>query len=308
MYNDVNIILSIIVGTLIAATPLYLAALGELVSERSGVINIGLEGIILMGAVVSVVVDIETGNLFLAIFSAIATGIFFGLFHGILSVYLGVNQVAAGLSLFIFCEGLSGYVGSDYVGKSISGIDNYSIPILSRIPILGEIIFNQNPFVYLMFLLVPLSWMVLYRTKWGIAVRACGENPSKAYNIGVKVSKVRLYSSILSGLFAGLGGASLSLAITQSWTANMVAGRGWIAIGMIIFARWKPFYVFIGSLLFGAMSSVNFTLQSYGANVSFYFLSMLPYIITIMVLIYTNLWYKRKNIDIPYSLGKPLNL
>lgn len=305
---EVNVVLSILVGTILAATPLYIAAVGELFAERSGVINIGLEGIILMGAVVAVMADIYTNSVFLAILFALLIGALFGLFHGLLSIFLHINQIAAGLSFFILCNGLSGYLGSNFVGLKIKGLENYAIPFLADIPFFGQALFDHNFFVYFAIISIPLTWLLLHRNRWGISVKACGENPYKAYSAGVNVKKVRLIASIFSGGFAGLGGACLSLAIAQSWSAEMVAGRGWIAIGMIIFARWNPVYLFLGALIYGAMSSINFNLQIIGSNVSFHFLSMLPYVITIIVLVYSNLQFKTNNKNFPLSLGQPFNV
>jgi general nucleoside transport system permease protein len=304
MALEVNIVVSILVGTLIAATPLYIAALGELFAERSGVINIGLEGVMLMGAVIAVIVDISTNSIFFAILFALLVGALFGLFHGILSIFLHINQIATGLSFFILCNGLSGYLGTNFVGLKIRGLENYAIPILADIPFLGKVLFNHSPFVYFAIISIPLTWLLLHRNRWGISVKACGENPYKAYSAGVNVQKVRLLASVFSGAFAGLGGACLSLAIAQSWSAEMVAGRGWIAIGMIIFARWNPVYLFLGALIYGAMSSVNFNLQIIGSNISFHFLSMLPYLITILVLVYANMQFKNSNKNIPLSMGQ----
>ncbi|MCI0560972.1 MAG: ABC transporter permease [Nitrososphaera sp.] len=298
-------IIPVLAGGVRAAVPLYWAALGEVFAERSGVINIGLEGIMLMGALVAVIVTSGTGVPWWGVFAALSVGIVLAAFHGWICIYCQGNQIAAGIALIIFGGGLSAFLGVDYVGRKIPGLADWSLPILSHVPVLGRILFQHDLLVYLMYLAVPLAWFILYRTHWGLMVRAVGEDPEAAASTGVNVYRIRFFSLVVGGALAGLAGAYISIAHTQLWLENMVAGRGLIAVALVVFGTWDPVKVFFGSLLFGAVSALQLRLQAAGVNVSSYLLSMLPYLLTIAVLIYATARVQRLEVGVPKALGIP---
>ena len=275
---------AILLTIVTAATPLLIAALGELVVERSGVLNLGVEGMMIMGAAAGVVVAIVTGSSILGVLAAIGAGMALSALFALLTLGLSVNQYAAGLALTIFGLGLSGLIGAPFVGLQRDGIARIEIPLLSEIPLIGPVLFRQDPFVYASFALVAgVAWF-LWRTKAGLILRACGENPTSAHALGYNVLRIRLYAVLFGGACAGLAGAYLSLVLTPFWTAGMTAGRGWIALAIVVFASWMPMRAMLGAYLFGGFIILQLHAQSFGVAVPSQFLAALPYLITIAAL------------------------
>jgi len=301
------------VGTLIAAiragTPLLLGTLGEIYAERSGVLNLGVEGMMIMGAVTGFGVTLTTGNAWLGLAMAALVGGLMALIHAFVSITLRGNQTVSGLALTMFGLGLSGMLGKRYVGTPLpSRLRAIPIPLLSDIPILGPIFFQHDPLVYLSFLLVPLLWFVLFKTKVGISIRSVGEAPATADALGVNVFLVRYICVFLGGVLAGLGGAYLSVVYAPAWIEGMTAGAGWIVIALTIFAMWSPTRALLGAYLFGWVKVLQYKLQPpppEGLGLSPNLLNMLPFILTILVLLASTGEVMRKRIGAPAALGLP---
>ncbi len=275
---------AILLTVITAATPLLIAAIGELVVERSGVLNLGVEGMMIMGAAFGVVVAVVTGSSLLGVLAAIGAGVALAAVFALLTLGLAVNQYASGLALTIFGLGLSGVVGAPFVGIQRDGIGRIAIPLLSDIPVIGPILFRQDPFVYASFALVAgVAWF-LWRTKAGLILRACGENPVSAHALGYRVLRIRLYAVLFGGACAGLAGAYLSLVLTPFWTAGMTAGRGWIALAIVVFASWLPLRTMLGAYLFGGLIVLQLHAQTAGVAVPSQLLAAMPYLITILAL------------------------
>jgi simple sugar transport system permease protein len=276
---------AIILTVITASTPLLIAAIGELVTERAGVLNLGVEGMMIMGAAVGIAVAITTGSSALGVLAAILAGVALAAIFAVLALGLATNQVATGLALTVFGLGLSGVVGAPYVGLQRAGIGKIDVPLLSDIPFLGPILFRQDPFVYVSIaLVIGVSWF-LTRTKGGLVLRACGENHASAHALGYPVLRIRLYATLFGGACAGLAGAYLSLVYTPFWTSGMTGGRGWIALAIVVFASWMPYRAAAGAYLFGGLTILQLHAQSAGVPVPSQLLAALPYLITIVVLV-----------------------
>jgi len=277
--------IAILSSAVIAGTPILLAALGELVTERAGILNLGVEGMMLIGAVCGFMAAIVTGNSWLGMAAAMVAGGVMGLIHAVLTVSLRANQVVSGLALTLFGAGLSGYLGKAYIGIPVEQpFRSLALPLLSEIHFLGPVLFRHDVLVYLSWLLVLALWFFLKRTRPGLYLQAIGENPGAADSLGVNVFFLRYFYVVVGGMLCGAGGAYLSLASAPSWLENMTAGRGWIAVALVIFALWKPGRALVGSYLFGGIDALGFHLQAAGVHVSHFFLQMLPYLFTITVL------------------------
>ena len=288
------ITLTFVIGWLSAAvrlaTPILLAALGETFTERSGVLNLGLEGIMLMGALSGFVGAYATGNLWGGVLAALITGALMALLMGFLSVTAKVNQVVAGLGITILGSGLSTllfrlFFGLRTIPPTIEMFPELPIPLLSSIPILGEVLFQQNILVYLTFILTAVAQVVIYRTRFGLALRAVGERPDAADTRGISVSGMRYVALIIGGALAALGGAYLPLASLGIFWTQMTAGRGFIAIAIVIFSRWNPVRGLFGALFFGATLALQLSLQTLRIPIPSELLLMLPYIVTIVALV-----------------------
>ncbi|BAZ52877.1 putative permease protein of sugar ABC transporter [Nostoc sp. NIES-4103] len=301
---NIQTISLIISDTLQAATPLILASLGELVTEKSGVLNLGVEGMMLVGAIAGFIATSVLGNIYLGLLIALLSGIAIALIYALLVVTISANQVATGLALSIFGSGLSAFVGAAYVGKTVTGLQPVSIPVLKSIPILGEALFNQDILVYASVVLVMLVWWFLRHTRAGLVLQSIGESPTTADALGLPVYRVRYLAVIFGGAMAGLAGGYLSLAYTPLWTENMTAGRGWIAIALVVFATWKPQRILLGAYLFGGVSAIQLILQALGVDISPYLLSSLPYLATILVLVLISHNATRMQLEVPASLGQ----
>jgi ABC-type uncharacterized transport system permease subunit len=276
---------AVILTIITASTSLLLAALGELVVERSGVLNLGVEGMMIMGAVSGFGATYVTGEPIIGLAAAILAGMAMAALFGILTLVLVANQVATGLALTLLGLGLSGLLGDPIAGKAGIRIQAVDIPILSDIPFIGRIVFGLDPLVYFaVALTIAVSWF-LFHTRAGLVVRAVGDNHSSAHALGYSVIRVRFLAVLFGGACAGLGGAYLSLAYTTQWLENMTAGRGWIALALVVFATWLPYRLAIGALLFGAVGILQLHAQALGIGVPSQFLSSLPYLTTIVVLV-----------------------
>lgn len=273
-------------ATVQAGTPLLLAASGEMLAERSGIMNLGVEGMMLIGAVSGFMVTVISGDHWWGAMAALLAGGAMALIHAFICITLRGSQVVSGLALTIFGTGLSAFIGKGFVGTPLTHrFASYPIPVLSEIPGIGRVLFQQDALVYLSFLLVPVLYLFLYKSSWGLALRATGEDPAAADANGINVSRMRYLNTFLGGALAGLGGAYLSLAFAPAWMENMTGGRGWIALALVIFGMWNPIWVMAGAYLFGGVEALTFRLQTIGVTISPLFLQMLPYILTILVLV-----------------------
>jgi len=291
--------------TLAAGTPLVFAALGELVVEKSGVLNLGVEGMMLTGAVVAFMVAATTKNPWLGALAGVAAGAALSLVFAALTLSLMANQVAAGLALSLFGVGLSAFIGLPFVSVVIDGIQPVAIAGLSDLPFFGKLLFAHSPFVYLSWVLFALIQFVLFHTRTGLTIRAVGESPSSAHAIGYPVIAIRYLCVMFGGACAGLGGAYMAVAYTPLWTEGMTAGRGWIALALVVFATWKPWRVVAGAYLFGGVTLAQFQAQALGATIPSQLLSMLPYVATIVVLALISRDAATIRLNAPASLGKP---
>ncbi len=294
----------IILATLGAGTPLVFAALGELIAEKSGVLNLGVEGMMLVGAVCGFAVAANTGSLWLGVMTAMSAGAFMALLFGLLTLTFQANQVAAGLALTIFGVGLSAYIGLDYTSVALTGLQPVRIPLLSGIPLLGPTIFSLDPLMYLSFALLAGISYFLYRSKAGLLLRAIGESPRSAHSIGYPVIQIRYLAVLFGGGMAGLGGAYLALVYTPLWVEGMTAGRGWISLALVVFATWRPARVILGAYLFGGVTILQFHVQGLGIDLPSQLLSSLPYIATIIVLVLISRDVNAIRLNAPASIGK----
>ena len=300
-----GIIEAILLTVITAATPLVLASLGELVSERAGVLNLGVEGMMVMGAVLAFAVTQATGSPYIGVLAGIACGALFSLLFGFLTLTLVANQVATGLALTILGLGISGQIGEPYVGMSGIKLQPIAIPLLSDIPFLGPLLFKQDLIFYLSIALVfGVNWF-LFRSRAGLKVRAIGDSHASAHALGIHVIRTRYLAVMFGGACAGLAGAQLSLVYTPQWVENMSAGRGWIALALVVFASWRPWRLLAGGYLFGAVSISQLHAQALGLGIPSQFLSALPYIATVVVLILISHNRRMTLINTPASLGKP---
>jgi simple sugar transport system permease protein len=288
-----------------AATPLLIAAVGELVSERAGVLNLGVEGMMVMGAVTGFGVALTTGSPWLGILAAIAVGALFSLLFAFLTLSLVTNQVATGLALTLLGLGLSGMLGESFVGLPGVKLGNIDIPILSDIPLIGRLFFGQDPVFYISILLTAGVTWFLFRTRAGLTLRSVGDNHASAHALGINVILIRYLAVMFGGACAGLAGAYLSLVYTPQWVENMTAGRGWIALALVVFASWRPWRVLAGAYLFGAVTIGQLHAQALGIGVPSQLLSSLPYLATIVVLVLISRNRRMTMVNTPASLGRP---
>ena len=299
------IIEAIILTIATAATPLMIAALGELVVERAGVLNLGVEGMMVMGAVTAFGVAIATGSPWLGLLAAGIVGALFSLIFAFLALTLVTNQVATGLALTILGLGLSGMLGEQFVGLPGVKMDNISIPVLSDLPLVGKLLFGQDPIFYLSILLLAGTSWFLFRSRAGLTLRAVGGNHGSAHALGIKVITIRYLAVMFGGLCAGLAGAHLTLVYTPQWTENMTAGRGWIALALVVFATWRPMRVLVGAYLFGAVTIGQLHAQALGVGLPSQLLSAMPYLATIVVLVLISRNKRSITMNTPACLGQP---
>ncbi|WP_277961519.1 ABC transporter permease [Pseudomonas sp. RIT-To-2] len=302
---DIDLLSNILFAMVRCGTPLLLVALGELVCEKSGVLNLGQEGMMLFGAVVGFIVAFSSGNLWLGVVLAMVAGMLLSSLFALVALVFNANQVATGLALTIFGVGLSTFVGAPWVGKPLTGFEPVAIPVLSSIPLLGRMLFTQDVLVYLSFALFALVAWVVLKSRVGLIVQAVGENPDAASAMGLPVLRVRTLAVLFGGAMAGLAGAYLSLAYTPMWAENMSAGRGWIALALVVFASWRVWRVLLGAYLFGLASILHLVAQGIGLSIPSNLLAMLPYVATIVVLVLLSRDAVRTRLYAPVSLGQP---
>lgn len=296
---------AILAGTIAAATPLIFAGLGELVAERTGVINLGVEGMMLVGAIAGFAFAAHyEASVASALLVGALAGMFMSLIFAFFTLSLSTNQSACGLALTIFGIGISAFIGQNYVSMALPGLQNMNIPGLADIPFIGPVLFQQNYVVYLSILAFAVIWWVLAKTRLGLLLKAVGESPESAHAMGYNVLTIRYCAVLFGGAMAGVGGAFLSTVYTPMWIENMVAGRGWIAIALVVFATWKPTRLMLGAYLFGGVTILQFHAQALGLKVPNELLSALPYVATIVVLVIISRDKKLLKMNLPASLGK----
>ena len=295
----------ILVATLVAGTPLVYAALGELVVERSGVLNMGVEGMMVIGAVVAFITMSATGSLFLAVVAAMLGAMALSVMFSVLAVSFRANQVAVGLALTIFGTSLGSYLGKSHVGMAIVMEPSALSAAAARIPVLGAVLGGLHPLVWLSWLLFAGVWFFLYRSRPGLVLRSVGENPAAAHALGYPVVAIRYLAVLFGGATAGIAGAYISIVYTSLWTEGLIAGRGWIAVALVVFATWRPGRCFLGAYLFGGATIAQLFAQSAGIGLPSELMSALPYLVTILVLVLISRNAGLMRLSIPASLGKP---
>lgn len=302
-----DLVVALLAGTVAAATPLVFAALGELVVERAGVLNLGVEGMMLMGAIAAFAGATGSGSLAVGVLCGTLAGAATAGLFGLLTLSLLANQVATGLALTIFATGLSAFVGQPYVSLTLTGLQPVPVPGLAALPLLGPVLFDQNTLVYLsLAAFAGIAWF-LYRTKAGLILRAVGESPESAHAVGYRVIRIRYLAVLFGGGMAGLAGAYLAVAYTPMWVEQLTAGRGWIALALVVFATWRPERVLAGAYLFGGVTILQLHAQALGLAVPSQLLSALPYLATIVVLVVISRDEQKIRINAPASLGKPFH-
>lgn len=310
---DLTLIASILTITIVAGTSLVYATIGEIITERAGILNLGVEGMMIMGAVTAFAAALHSGNPWVGIGVAMIVGGLMALIHAFLTISLRADQVVSGLALTLFGTGLASFLGqrlgpdgTPLVGLIGPRFTDVAIPGLSNLPLFGQSLFDQDILVYLMYIFVPVTAYFLYKTRPGLHLRAIGESPQTADAMGLNVFNLRYFYTVLGGMLVGLGGAHLSLAYTPGWTENLTGGRGWIVIALVIFATWDPGRAVVGALLFGGVNAIQFRLQAIGTTIPAALLGMMPYILTIVVLVLIT-WFEafRKRVGAPAALGLP---
>jgi general nucleoside transport system permease protein len=302
---DIAFLSGLIGATMRMATPIIYATLGEILAERAGVLNLGIEGIMLMGAMTGFLVTFSSGSLWLGVVAAAGVGMLLGLLMAFLSVHLGLSQHVSGLGITLFATGLAMFVyrlhfGSPTVPPIIHPFSQISLPFFSGIPLIGPGLFTQYSLTYFAWLLIPALSILLYKTNIGLKIRTVGENPVVADTVGVNVLLTRTLCLVVGGAFMGIGGAFLTLAHQNMFLIDVIGGRGWVAIAMVIFGNWDPFKGALGALIFGFLDGLQLRLQGLGIAVSFHIFLMIPYLLTIVALISVS-----RKASIPAALLKP---
>ena len=291
----------VLTGAIRSATPVLYTALGETVSEKAGIVNLGAEGSMLMGACIGFIVTSQTGSGILGAAAGALAGGLLSLLHAYLVINCRANQLASGLTVMFFGLGLTGLIGRPYVSAQIEGFNVLPIPVLSDIPFIGKIFFQHDILTYLGYLLIPAIWFFLYKTRWGLSLRAVGESRSAAFSTGRNPALTAYGAVFFGGIMAGLGGAQLSVAYTHFWVEGMTQGAGLIAVAFVIFGMWHPVRAAVGALLYGGAVSLQLQLQTLGIGISPFFLQMLPYVITLAILM---VWARASNRAMPGELGR----
>jgi len=308
-----DLITSIVTITIRAGTSLLYATLGEIYTERSGVLNLGVEGTMMVGAATAFAVAYHSDNVWLGLVAALLVGGLMALIHAFLTISLRADQVVSGLAITLFGTGLASFMGqrlgpggTTMVGLQGPAFQRIPLPVLGDLPVVGPSLFTQDVLTYSLYLLVPILWFYLYKTRFGLHLRAVGENPQAADVMGVNVTVTRYAYTIFGGVLMGLAGAHLSLGYLKGWADNITGGRGWIAIALVIFAMWDPIRAVIGAVLFGGINALQFRMQAAGTTIPASFLNMTPYFFTILVLVMITWWEAvRKRVGAPAALGIP---
>jgi simple sugar transport system permease protein len=304
-FIDIAFVSGLIGAMMRMATPIIFATLGEILSERSGVLNLGIEGIMLMGAMTGFLVTFSSGSIWMGVFAAAGVGMILGLLMAFLAVYLGLSQHVSGLAITLFCTGLAMFIyrlhfGSPTVPPIIQPFKQVALPFLSKIPLIGPGLFTQYSLTFIAWLLVPIMSILLYKTNMGLKIRTVGENPVVADTVGVNVTLTRTLCLVAGGALMGVGGAFLTLAHQNMFLIDVIGGRGWVAIAMVIFGNWDPLKGALGALIFGFLDGLQLRLQGLGIAVSFHIFLMIPYLLTIVALISVS-----RKASVPASLLKP---
>jgi len=295
----------LIAASLNAGTVLAIASLGLLINEKAGIVNLGAEGMMLCSALAGFAAVVHTGSGLAGFVAGMAVGAMLAAIFGVLVIWLNTNQYATGLALSLFGGGLSAFAGARYVKASLPEQSSFAIPVLSDIPFLGSAFFRHHPMVYVcIFLVLGMIWF-LYRTRAGLVLRSVGESPESAHALGYPVRRIRLLAVMAGGALCGLSGAYVSTVYTPLWVEGMIAGKGWIALALTTFATWRPARVLLGAYLFGGVTMLQFHLQATGVNVASQFLTMMPYLATIVVLVLISRNPTWIRINMPTSIGKP---
>ena len=297
-------VLPVVLTIITASTPLLLAATGELVTEKAGVLNLGVEGMMLVGAIAAFATAVSTGSGLLAILVGAFSGVAVAAIFAVLTLTFLANQVATGLALTIFGVGLSALIGSSFVGISLEPLPQLNVEFLSTLPILGELLFGHDVLVYLSFIMILLAGYFLSKTRPGLILRAVGESHDSAHALGYSVLTVRYLAVLFGGFMSGLAGSYLSLVYTPLWAENMTAGRGWIALALVVFGTWRAGRIAFGAYLFGAITILQLHVQGWGINIASQFMTMLPYIATVIVLVFISSDKIKIRINAPQSIGK----
>lgn len=297
----IELLQSVLGGGMRAGTPILYATLGEVLAERAGVVNLGVEGSILVGACAGFITTAQTQNPWLGVVAAALAGGLASLVHAFMVVTLRANQIASGLALVFLSLGVTSFVGRPYVAMKINAIPTAVVPVLSEIPVVGPLLFHHDLLVYGAYLLAPFLWLFLFHTKWGLALRAVGESQPVAFAAGLRTNLIQYLAVVGGGLFAGIAGAHLSLAYARSWVEGMSNGRGFIAVALVIFATWHPLRGVVGALVFGAVFAMQLQIQARGFGLSPYFLDMTPYLLTLLGLL---LWGRTRRHAMPAGLKR----
>lgn len=292
---------AVCVGAVRGGTSIVFAGVGETISERSGVINLGCEGSMLVGALAAYVVGIETGNPFLGALAGVAGGAALSVLHALLVLVRGANQIATGLAVTFLGLGATALFGQSYVSQGVEAFDTWAIPGLSSLPFVGPVLFDHDPLTYLSFALAPAAWWYLFRSGSGLKIRAAGERPGVLDTMGISPARSRWIAVVIGGGLSGLGGAQLSTAFAKTWSENMVAGRGFIAVALVIFAAWNPLMIVVGSYLFSGAVALQLELQARGSDLSIFLLDAIPYLVVLVVLA---LLSHRRRYAAPEALSK----
>jgi ABC-type uncharacterized transport system permease subunit len=297
----------LLAATLSAGTVLAIAALGLLINEKAGIVNLGAEGMMLCAALAGFVTVVHTGNSWLGFGAGMLAGALLAALFGVLVIWLNTNQYATGLALSLFGAGFSAFAGTRYVQEKLPEQSQYPIPFLADLPFVGPAFFRQHPMVYLTIALtLGLIWF-LYRTRAGLVLRSVGESPESAHALGYPVRRIRLAAVMVGGSLCGLAGAYVSVVYTPLWVEGMIAGKGWIALALTTFATWRPARVLLGAYLFGGVTMLQFHLQGMGVDIASQFLTMLPYLATIVVLVLISRNPQWIRLNMPSSIGKPFH-
>jgi ABC-type uncharacterized transport system permease subunit len=298
---SLEIFILLLAATVQSGTPILFATLGEIVTEKVGILNLGVEGMMMVGALAGFITALLTGNAPLAFLVGGLAGSLLAALHGVVCIVFQGNQVVSGLALTILGTGLADYLGTPFVGQKVAGFSPVALPLLSKIPGLGTIFFTQDPLVYCSYITVPALMLFFRNTKWGLRLRSIGESPAAAFAAGLPVHLYRWAGVTGGGFLVGLGGAYLSLAYTHLWTSGMSAGRGWIAVALVIFAFWRPERALLGAYLFGGIMAFQLRLQAMGTHIPSSLLLMLPYGLTVLVLVISS--RKGTRAQSPAALG-----
>ena len=296
-------LITILAGAVAGGTSILFAALGETISERAGVVNVGTEGTMLVGALAAFAATVESGNPWVGVLAGAAAGAALAALFAVVVVLRGANQFATGLAILFLALGLTSLYGASYVSANVNGFDSVKLPLLGGLPVLGKVFFDHDPLVYLGYATVPVIWWLLFRSRWGLLIRTAGERPETLLAYGVSPARVRMIAVVLGGALAGIGGAQLSTALALTWSEGMTAGRGFIAVALVIFGAWRPLRVMAGAYLFGAAITLGSVLQVHDVKVNQFALDALPYVLTIVVLV---VLLRRQRQHAPEALGQSL--